>query len=453
MTTSVLAAPAQLARPRDWAALAVLMLPTLLVAVDNTVLSFALPSISRDLQPSGAMQLWIVDAYSLVLAGLLVAMGNLGDRFGRRRMLLIGSTGFALVSAFAAFATTAEALLAARILLGLFGASIMPATLSLLRGIFTDRKQRRLAIAVWAAGFSAGAAIGPILGGVLLENFAWGSVFLVAVPVLVPLLVFAPLLITESRDPQPGPFDLISVILSMFTLAPVVFAIKHIATEGFDLVAAALLAVSIAAAWALVRRLLRRPNPMLDVRLFAVPQFTGAVLVNLVSVFALVGFLFFATQHLQLIAGLSPFAAALALLPGTVTIIVSGLLVVRIVRKVRPEIAMAGGLGLSALAYAITAAVGADASVMTLLIGFCLLGAGVGAAETLSNDMIVSSVPAAKAGAASGVSETAYELGAVLGTAVLGSILTAAYQGQLQLPAGLSAHDSVAATRHARGSS
>ena len=193
---------------RGWAALVVLMLPVLLVSVDNTVLSFALPEISIALAPTGAEQLWIIDVYPLVLAGLLVTMGTLGDRFGRRRMLLIGASGFAAVSALAAFAPTAGLLIAARALLGLFGAMLMPSTLSLLRSIFQNRDQRRLAIAVWASAFSAGSALGPIVGGFLLEHFDWGSVFLIAVPVLIPLLIAAPLLVPESRDPNPGRIDI-----------------------------------------------------------------------------------------------------------------------------------------------------------------------------------------------------------------------------------------------------
>src|SRR6478736_1343282 len=215
-----------------WVALAVLMLPVLLVSVDNTVLSFALPAISLDLAPTSIQQLWIIDAYPLVLASLLVTMGSLGDRFGRRRMLLIGATGFAAVSALAAFAPTAALLIAARAGMGVFGAMLMPSTLSLLRGIFTDRDQRRLAIAVWAAGFSAGSALGPIVSGLLLEHFAWGSVFLMAVPVLVPLLVLAPLLVPESRDPNPGRIDPISILLSLGTMVPIVYGIKEVAVHG-----------------------------------------------------------------------------------------------------------------------------------------------------------------------------------------------------------------------------
>ena len=218
---------------RGWAALAVLMLPVLLVSVDNTVLSFALPDIALALGPSSAQQLWIIDAYPLVLAGLLVTMGTLGDRFGRRRMLLIGATGFAAVSVLAAFAPSAAWLIAARAGMGVFGAMLMPSTLSLLRSIFTDRDQRRLAIAVWATMFSAGAALGPIVGGFLLEHFSWGSVFLMSVPVLLPLLVFAPLLVPESRDPRPGRIDPLSIALSMLTMVPIVYAIKEVAVHGF----------------------------------------------------------------------------------------------------------------------------------------------------------------------------------------------------------------------------
>ena len=430
---------------RQWAGLVVLMLPVLLISIDNTVLSFALPQIAQDLRPTAAAQLWIVDAYPLVLAGLLVAMGNLGDRFGRRRMLIIGTAGFGVVSALAAFAPSADLLIAARVLLGIFGAMLMPSTLSLLRNLFTDRRQRRLAIAIWASGFSAGSAIGPVVGGVLLEHFWWGSVFLIAVPVLLPLLIFVPLLVPESRDPMPGPFDVVSILLSMAALTPIVYAIKTFATDGIGVLPVALVAGGLLAGFLFVRRLLRQPNPMLDMRLFRVPTFSGAIIVNLVSVFSLVGFLYFLTQHLQLVVGLSPLNAALMIVPGVIIIIVTGLLAVPLVRIVRPGFVMAAGLSLSFTAYAMTAIIGSGSTVTTLVVAFCLLGAGIGAAETLSNDLVIASVPAAKAGAASGVSETAYELGAVLGTAVLGSILAAYYQSSIVIPNGVNAVDAQAA--------
>lgn len=424
---------------RGWAALVVLMLPVLLVSVDNTVLSFALPEISISLAPSGAEQLWIIDVYPLVLAGLLVTMGTLGDRFGRRRLLLIGATGFAVVSALAAFAPTAGLLIAARALLGFFGAMLMPSTLSLLRSIFLNRDQRRMAIAVWASAFSAGSALGPIVGGFLLEHFAWGSVFLIAVPVLIPLLIAAPLLVPESRDPSPGRIDPLSIVLSMAAMIPVVYAIKSFAVDGPSLYAGGWALLGLAMGTLFVRRQLRADSPMLDMALFRRGSFSGAILVNLLSVVALVGFLYFVSQHLQLVLGLSPMVAGLALVPGMAAMIVAGLTVVPISRRVPPHVLIPAALVFSVAGYLIVAFTTHEHGVAPLILAFVVLGIGIGAAETISNELILSSAPAAKAGAASAVSETAYELGAVLGTAILGGIITAFYRGALVLPEGLPA--------------
>ncbi|WP_223625204.1 MFS transporter [Microbacterium sp. EST19A] len=422
---------------RGWAALVVLMLPVLLVSVDNTVLSFALPEISIALAPTGAEQLWIIDVYPLVLAGLLVTMGTLGDRFGRRRMLLIGAIGFAAVSALAAFAPTAGLLIAARALLGFFGAMLMPSTLSLLRTIFQNRDQRRMAIAVWASAFSAGSALGPIVGGFLLEHFAWGSVFLIAVPVLIPLLICAPLLVPESRDPNPGRIDPVSIVLSMAAMIPVVYAIKSLAVDGPSLIAGGWALLGIAMGVLFVRRQNRSATPMLDMALFRRGSFSGAILVNLLSVVALVGFLYFVSQHLQLVLGLSPMLAGVALVPGMAAMIVAGLTVVPISRRVPPHLLVPSALVFSVAGYLIVAFTTHEHGVAPLIIAFVVLGIGIGAAETISNELILSSAPAEKAGAASAVSETAYELGAVLGTAVLGGIITAFYRGALALPEGL----------------
>ncbi|MEE6280954.1 MFS transporter [Georgenia sunbinii] len=431
--------------PRRWAALVVLMLPVLLVAVDNTVLSFAVPSISESLRPRGTELLWIVDIYPLVLAGLLVPMGSLGDRIGRRRLLLIGSTGFTVVSALAAFAPSAAMLIGARATLGFFGAMLMPATLSLIRNIFTDPTERRTAIAIWAAGFSGGAALGPVAGGFLLEHFWWGSVFLMAVPVLVPLLVLGPFLIPESRDPAPGPVDPVSIVLSIATMAPLVYGIKSVAESGLDGEVLLLAVVGLLAGTMFVRRQLRRREPMLDVRLFTNPVFSGAVTANLLSVFSLVGFLFFIPQHLQLVSGRGAMESGLLLVPGLAVTVLAGLAVVPIVRRVRPAVVVTCGLLLNAAGYVVVLVSGTSGSDLGLLVAFMVLGAGVGAAETISNDLILSSVPATRAGSASAISETAYELGAVLGTAVLGSILTATYRSNVVVPDGLPAADAQAA--------
>ncbi|MBB2994468.1 MFS transporter [Paeniglutamicibacter cryotolerans] len=422
---------------RRWAALFVLMLPVLLISVDNTVLSFAVPALTEALLPTGPQLLWIIDIYPLILAGLLVPMGSLGDRFGRRRMLLIGSTGFALVSAAAAFASSAEQLIAARALLGVFGAMLMPATLSLIRNIFTEANERRKAIAVWAAAFSGGAALGPIVGGYLLEHFWWGSVFLMAVPVLFPLLILGPTLIPESKDPKPAPIDPMSIVLAISTLLPIVYGIKEATTADSLLIPIAAILVGLVSGMAFTFRQLRRKNPMLDVRLFKNPIFSGALAVNLLSIFAFVGFIYFLSQHLQLVAGYSPIDAGLLMLPGLAMTVTFGFLAVPLVRRFKTVTVVVAGLAMNAAAYGIVAFFGQSGSVPALMVAFCVLGAGVGMSETLSNDLALGAVPASKAGAASAISETAYEIGSVMGIAVLGSILNAVFAKNLLIPAGL----------------
>lgn len=451
MTVTELTAPTS-ARLR-WVALAVLMLPVLLVAIDNTVLAFAVPMISEALRPTGVELLWIVDVYPLVLAGLLVPMGSLGDRFGRRRMLLIGATGFAVISAIAAFAPTAGALIAARAAMGFFGAMLMPATLSLIRNIFIDAQERRIAIAIWAAGFSGGAALGPIVGGFLLEHFWWGSVFLLAIPLLLPLLVAGLKLLPESKDPNPGPIDPLSIVLVLAAMTALVWSIKSVAVHGFTTTVTATVLLALVAGTWFVRRQLNRATPMLDVRLFANPVFSGSVAANLLSVFSLVGFLFFVSQHLQLVSGKTPVEAGLVLLPGLAVTVIAGLLVVKVVRRVRPGTVVVAGLLLNAVGYSLVMVSGETGSDLGLLIAFALLGAGVGAAETISNDLILSSVPAEKAGAASAISETAYEVGSVLGTAVLGGLLTAIYRGGVALPTSLTAEQAATAGETLGGAS
>ncbi|MBC7443146.1 MAG: MFS transporter [Ramlibacter sp.] len=422
------------------------MLPVLLVSIDNTVLNLALPAISEDLRPTGTQLLWVIDIYPLMLAGLLVAMGSLGDRTGRRRLLLIGSAGFGAVSVVAAFAPTVEWLIVDRAVLGFFGAMLMPPTLSLLRSVFTDRNQRRLAIAIWASGFAAGSALGPVVGGVLLEHFAWGSVFLLAVPLLVPLLVLGPLLVPESRDPNPGRVDVWSIVLSLATMLPVVYGIKAVAEAGATLAALAPIALGLGAGILFVRRQPRLAHPMIDLALFRQGAFSGAIGVNLLSVVALVGGLFFVSQYLQLVLGLSPLAAGLVLVPGLLAMIVSGLVIVPIARRVRPSVVVPVALLVSAGGYAAAALGGADLDAAGIALVFVALGIGIGAAETVSNELIVASAPADKMGAASAVGETAYELGAVLGTTILGTILTASYRGSVVLPDALTAAQRSAAS-------
>jgi DHA2 family multidrug resistance protein-like MFS transporter len=422
---------------RSWIALAVLTLPVLLIAIDNTVLAFALPAIAEAFRPSATTQLWIVDVYPLVLAALLVAMGSLGDRLGRRRLLMIGAGGFAVVSAVAAFAPTAEMLVLARAVLGFFGAMLMPSTLSLIRNIFTDASARRLAIAVWASCFTAGSTLGPIIGGALLQHFPWGSVFLIAVPILLPLLILAPKLVPESRDPNPGPLDLTSVALSFGAMLPLVWAIKTAAHDGLSLIVVAAFAVGITAGVLFVRRQNRRDIPMLDMALFRSGPFTSSILANFLSIVGLIGFIFFVSQHLQLVLGLSPLEAGLVTLPGAVVSMIAGMSVVKAAKRFSPQALIVFGLVFLAAGFIMILLFRHDLSVTAIIVSFVVLELGVGVSQTISNDTIVASVPAEKAGAASAVSETAYELGAVVGAATLGTIFTAFYRSNVVVPAGL----------------
>lgn len=439
--------------PRRWAALAVLMLPVLLISIDNTVLSFALPAISSDLAPSGTQLLWVNDIYPLILSGLLIPAGSLSDRYGRRTMLMLGGLGFTILSVVAGFATSIEWLIAARAGMAIFGAMLMPATLSIIRNIFTNPNERRRAIAIWSAGFASGAALGPIVGGFLLEHFHWGSVFFMSVPILLPLLLLGTWLIPNSKDPNPGPIDPVSIVLIMATMTPFIYAIKHFAHDGLDLLTVVLLALAITCGVLFTRRQLARTNPMLDVRLFSNTKFSTAILANLISLFSMTGFFYFASQHLQLVSGLSPMQAAFTLVPGTVMSIISGLVVVNLVKRFKPWVIIVAAMLLNAAAYALVLATAQSGSDLTILLAFTMLATGVGFAETLTNDIILSSVPANKAGAASAISETAYETGSVLGTAVLGSILNAAYAAHLVIPEGLSDQQAETASETLGGAS
>ncbi|WP_280444429.1 MFS transporter [Nocardia brasiliensis] len=420
---------------REWAGLSVLALALLLLAVDATVLDLAVPAISADLAPTTPQLLWIIDVYSFVLAGLLVMMGNLGDRIGRRRLLLIGAAGFGVASLLAAWAVSPEMLIGARVLQGVAGATLMPATLGLIRSMFLDPRQRTVAIAVWSAMAGGGAAAGPLLGGWLLEHFWWGSVFLVNLPVMLVLIGLGPFLIPESRDPNPGRFDLASAGLSMLALVPIVYAVKETAAHGFAVTTTLVAVVGAIAGVLFVRRQRTLAQPMLDLKLFALPRFRTAVLTNLLAVFALAGVLFFGSQYLQLVLGRTPLQAGLLLLPGLAMSVVASLAAAWLVRRMAPGRVLGGALTVAAIGSALFLWLGPDAATSTtpFILGFLFIGAGVGVALTVSADLVVSSAPAERAGAAAAVSETAYETGIALGVAVLGSVVMAIFRNGLDL--------------------
>ena len=431
-------------RPGRWLALSVLVLAVLLVAVDATVLGLATPYISEDLKPSGTQLLWIGDVYSFVIAGLLVSAGSLGDRIGRKKLLLIGATAFGAISVLNAYATTPELMIVARALLGVAGATLMPATLALIRNLFHDPRERSLAIGIWGATASAGTAVGPVVGGFLLEHFWWGSVFLINLPVMAVLVLVGIKLLPESRHPSPGPWDVLSVGLSLVGMIGVVYAVKETATHGVDGNALAAGLFGIAGLSLFVRRQLTLPHPLLDMRLFRNRGFSGAVLADLLTILGLSGLVFFLSQFLQLVQGRRPLEAGLAELPAAVGAVVAGLLAGAAARRFSVRSVVAGGLAAIGVALALLTLV--DRSTGYPLIGAALLVVGVGAgfSFTVTADVILSSVPKEQAGSASAVSETAYELGAALGIAVLGSIVTGVYR-DFAAPAGTpaEAHESL----------
>lgn len=433
-------APAR-AGAKEWFALLVLILPVLMVSIDTTALSFAVPQLSAGLRPTSVQLLWIVDVYPLALAGLLVTMGVLGDRVGRRKLLFIGTIGFAAVSIYAAYAPDAGHLIAARALLGVFGATLLPSTMSLIRNIFLDDDQRRLAIAVWSAGFAGGGALGPIVGGWLLEHMWWGSIFLLAVPIIAVFLVLAPFFVPESKRPDAGSLDPLSVALSIGTMGPIAFGVKHGAQAGIDAATVATIVFGLTCGVLFVRRQLRSEHPLLDVRLFRRHVFTASILANFATIFVFNGVTFYLSQHMQLVQGLSPSQAGFRLLPGAAASMAMGVAVVYVARRV-PRWALVGfGMSIVALGAAAGITIDVATPVFVPIVIYVLLGLGSAMAQTLTNDAIVSSVPAESAGAASGISETAYELGTSLGVAVLGSLLTVTYTRGLVVPDGVPAAD------------
>jgi DHA2 family multidrug resistance protein-like MFS transporter len=421
--------PARATR-REWIGLAVLMLPTLLIAMDLTVLHLAVPAISADLQPTSTQLLWITDIYGFMIAGSLITMGTLGDRIGRRRLLMIGATGFGFTSVLAAFSTSAEMLIASRALLGVAGATLMPSTMSLIRNMFLDPRQRTIAIGIWVSGFSAGSVIGPLVGGVLLEFFSWGSVFLMAVPVMVLLLIAAPLLLPEYKDPHPGKFDLLSAGMSLASVLLIIYGLKQIAYDGLGWLPALYVTAGLGIGAAFVQRQRTLADPLIDLRLFRKPAFSASLATYTFGIFAGFGTFLFIAQYLQLVLGLSPLEAGLWSAPGSVAFVMGSNLAPRIVRRIRPAFLVAGGLLLAAFGFGLVTQIGLN-SLALVVVGNILMSLGFGFAFTLTVDLVIGSAPPERAGAASALSETGAELGGALGLAILGSLGLAVYRTTL----------------------
>ncbi|MFJ8946673.1 MFS transporter [Streptomyces sp. NPDC102395] len=428
MTNSTHTSAGPRAGRREWTALGVLMLPLLLVSMDVSVLYFAVPAISADLEPSGAQQLWIFDIYGFVLAGLLMTMGSLGDRFGRRRLLLVGAAAFGAASLVAAYAGSAETLIAARAVLGIGGATLMPSTMALLRTMFTDPGQRAKAIGLWSGVMTAGVALGSVMSGVLVEYFWWGSVFLVNLPAMVLLLVLGPVLLPESRDPSPGRFDLPSVPLSMAAVLPVIYGLKEIAVEGVHAGYVVSIAVGLLFAALFVHRQRTAESPMISPALFRGHGFAPAVVLNLVASFGMMGSAYFTTQYLQSVLGKSALEAALwALLPSVPIGMTAPLATALVQKGVNRAYVVTAGFVIAAAGYALLLPAG-TASLWLVLVACGVLASGMVVVVSQMTDLALGAAPAERAGSASSLLETGGEFGGALGMAVLGSIGTAVYR-------------------------
>lgn len=445
--TNVLTTPEPRAGRKEWIGLAVLALPAMLIAMDMTVLYLAVPHLSADLDPSSSQLLWILDIYGFLIAGFLITMGTLGDRIGRRKLLMIGGAAFAATSVAAAYATSAEMLIGTRALLGIAGATLMPSTLALIRNMFHDSAQRTTAIAAWMSSFMVGTIIGPLVGGALLENFWWGSVFLLAVPAMVLLLVAGPILLPEYRDPNSGRLDFASVLLSLAAVILTIYGIKELAKNGLAMIPVVAIVAGLAIGTVFAQRQRQLANPLLDLSLFANRKFSASLGTLSLALFAMSGVFFFLAQYLQLVLGYSPFEAGLWTLPQALAMIVAAALTSTLVRYVRPAYVMSAGLLIAVAGFALLARLDGQSDIWLLVAGQVIMSLGFGPTVILGIDMIVGAAPPERAGAASAVSETGQEFGLAIGVAILGSVGTAVYRRALDgsLPVGIPEADATTA--------
>ncbi len=434
---------------REWAGLAVLALPCILYAMDLTVLNLAVPSLTKDLQPSAAQLLWIVDIYGFLAAGSLLILGTLGDRIGRRKLLLIGSAAFALVSLFAAFARSPSMLIFARALLGIAGATMAPSTLSLISTMFRDEREKMFAVSVWVSSFSFGGAIGPAVGGALIAHFWWGAVFLAPIPIMALLLLLGPKLLPESRNANAGRVDVMSAGLTLAAILPIIYGIKQVAAGGDGRPAAAAVCLGVLCGIVFVRRQLGLADPLLDLRLFKRPALAVALSINALDFLVGFGILVVIAQYLQLVLGLTPLAAGLWSVPAGLGFIVGSLSTSALLRRLRPSYVLGAGLVLAAGGLVLMALAAGAHSLVIITIGNTIFALGSAPGTAVVAEFVVSSAPEEQSGSASALSETFLEFGGALGIALLGSLTTFVYRHALVnvIPAGVSAANLEAALR------
>ncbi|WP_456154239.1 MFS transporter [Streptomyces goshikiensis] len=443
MSSDVAASPPPRATRRQWLGLAVLALPTMLIAMDLTVLHLALPTLTADLRPGNTELLWIVDVYGFLIAGFLIPMGAIGDRIGRRRLLLIGAVGFGAASVVSAFSVDPAMLIAARALLGIAGATLMPSTLSLIRVMFPDPRQQGAAIGAWSGFFGLGTVIGPLAGGMLLEWFWWGSVFLIGVPVMLLLIVLGPVLLPEYRDRSVARPDLISAVMSVIGMLALIFAVKRIAQDGLSPAPGIAVVLGLVLATLFLSRQRRLDQPLVDLSLFRNRLFGIALGMVVLATLLAAGSQFLVLQYLQLVRGLPPVRAGLWSLPITLGVVIGSFGGPALAGRVRLSTLIPGGLVVSALGMVLLTCVSGPRDLVLAVTGTAVIGLGLGPLTVLGTGLIVGAAPPERAGAASGLSATGSELGSALGIAVIGSVAFAVYRADLagRLPEGLSAHD------------
>jgi DHA2 family multidrug resistance protein-like MFS transporter len=424
---------------REWVGLAVLALPCVIYAMDLTVLNLAIPALTAELKPSAAQLLWIVDIYGFLAAGSLLIMGSLGDRIGRRKLLMIGSAAFGLVSFFAAFSKSAQMLILARAALGIAGATMAPSTLSLISNMFRDEQQKTFAVSVWVSSFSFGGAIGPVVGGAVITHFRWGAVFFAPIPIMALLLIVGPRLLPEHRSAQAGRIDLMSAVLTLVTVLPFIYAIKRVAEGGNVQLAALAGCIGALGGIVFVRRQLTLADPLLDLRLFKRGALRAALAINALDFLVGFGILLLVAQYLQLVLGLTPLEAGLWGVPPGLGFVGGSLLTSPLLKVLRPAFALGVGLTLAAAGLLLMAQAVEVHSLILITVGNTVFALGSAPGTAIVADFIVSSAPGEQSGAASALSETAIEFGGALGIASLGSLTTFLYRHALvtTMPVGI----------------